>query len=239
MNAQESEVVLDLDLGEAMEPLEANGVHPAPPSAPPPVALAARRADIDIKQAQVSWLMEQVECEAAMFLAAARVTQRHGLNIGRRGKDRDRNRRFGCGQALRGSLEPARVHDVQTWNSPPFAGAHPSETIPMPANSVDYAADESKAAVKDAAAGATKMSAEAQRSFAEAAKRIERAVTEGIEQLRAQTRTYSDTAGQQIDQAQVYMTERVRERPLAATGAALGVGVLIGLLLGVATSSRR
>ena len=109
----------------------------------------------------------------------------------------------------------------------------------MPANSVDYAADESKAAVKDAAAGATKMSAEAQRSFAEAAKRIERAVTEGIEQLRAQTRTYSDTAGQQIDQAQVYMTERVRERPLAATGAALGVGVLIGLLLGVATSSRR
>ena len=108
----------------------------------------------------------------------------------------------------------------------------------MPANSVDHAADETKAAVNSAADSATKLSAEAQRSFADAAKRIERAVTDGIEQLRAQTRAYSDTAGQQIDQASQYMTERVRERPLAATGAALGVGVLIGLLLS-ASSSRR
>jgi ElaB/YqjD/DUF883 family membrane-anchored ribosome-binding protein len=108
----------------------------------------------------------------------------------------------------------------------------------MPANSVEHAADETKTAVNSAADSATKMSAEAQRSFADAAKRIERAVSEGIEQLRAQTRAYSDTAGQQIDQASQYMTERVRERPLAATGAALGVGVLIGLLL-AASSSRR
>ena len=49
----------------------------------------------------------------------------------------------------------------------------------MPANSVDYAADETKAAVNSAAEAATKLSAEAQRSFADAAKRIERAVTEG------------------------------------------------------------
>ena len=107
----------------------------------------------------------------------------------------------------------------------------------MSANSVDYAADESKAAVNRAADSATKLSSEAQRSFAEAARRIEKAVSEGIEQLRAQTRAYSDTAGEQIDQAQQYVTERVRERPLAATGAALGVGVLIGLLL--ASASRR
>jgi ElaB/YqjD/DUF883 family membrane-anchored ribosome-binding protein len=109
----------------------------------------------------------------------------------------------------------------------------------MPANSVDHAAAETKAAVNSAADSATKLSAEAQRSFADAAKRIERAVTEGVEQLRAQTRAYTDTAGQQIDQASQYMTERVRERPLAATGAALGVGVLIGLLLSAASSSRR
>ena len=49
-------------------------------------------------------------------------------------------------------------------------------------------------------------------------------------------RVYADNAGQQMDQAQQYVTERVRERPLAATGAALGVGVLIGLLL---SSGRR
>ncbi len=107
----------------------------------------------------------------------------------------------------------------------------------MPANAVDYAADESKSAVNAAADTATKMSAEAQRSFADAAKRIEKAVTEGIEQLRAQTRAYSDTAGQQFDEASQYVTEQVRERPLAATGAALGIGVLIGLLL--ASTSRR
>jgi ElaB/YqjD/DUF883 family membrane-anchored ribosome-binding protein len=107
----------------------------------------------------------------------------------------------------------------------------------MPANAVDYAADESKSAVNAAADSATKMSAEAQRSFADAAKRIEKAVTEGIEQLRAQTRAYSDTAGQQFEEASQYVTEHVRERPLAATGAALGVGVLIGLLL--AATSRR
>jgi ElaB/YqjD/DUF883 family membrane-anchored ribosome-binding protein len=109
----------------------------------------------------------------------------------------------------------------------------------MPANSVDYAADETKAAVNSAAEAATKASADVQRSFADAAKRLERAVSEGIEQIRAQTRAYTDTAGEQLDQAQQYVTERVKERPLAATGAALGVGVLIGLLLAAASSSRR
>ena len=109
----------------------------------------------------------------------------------------------------------------------------------MPANSVDHTAEEATAAVNAATDKASKLSAEAQRSFADAAKRIEKAVTEGIEQLRAQTRAYSDTAGQQIDEASQYVTERVRERPLAATGAALGVGVLIGLLLATASSSSR
>src|SRR6185369_9602332 len=122
----------------------------------------------------------------------------------------------------------------------PIAGGAPNFRRPqMPANSVDYAADDAKSAVGAAAEGATKLSAEAQRSFADAARRIEKAVSEGIEQLRAQTRAYSDTAGQQIDQAQQYVTERVKERPLAATGAALGVGVLIGLLLAAASSRRR
>lgn len=108
----------------------------------------------------------------------------------------------------------------------------------MSANSVDYAADESKAAAKAASDTAVKMSSDVQRSFAEAARRIEKAVTEGLEQLRAQSRAYADTAGEQLDQAQQYVTERVRERPLAATGAALGIGVLIGLLLASASSRR-
>ena len=108
----------------------------------------------------------------------------------------------------------------------------------MPANAVDHTADAARNAVNSASEQATKLSSDAQRSFADAAKRIERAVAEGIEQLRAQSRAYTDTAGQQIDQAQQYVTERVKERPLAATGAALGVGVLIGLLLSAASSRR-
>ena len=73
---------VEIDLGEAVAPPEANGVHAAPPPAPPPVALAARRADIDIKQAQVSWLLEQVECEAALLLGAAHVAWfTAGMNV--------------------------------------------------------------------------------------------------------------------------------------------------------------
>ena len=106
----------------------------------------------------------------------------------------------------------------------------------MTANAVDYAADETKSAVSSATEKATRLSADAQKSFADAARRIEAAVQDGVEQLRAQSRAYADTAGQQIDHASQYMTERVKERPLAATGAALGIGVLIGLLL---SSSRR
>jgi len=103
----------------------------------------------------------------------------------------------------------------------------------MPANAVDYA-DENATAANGA--DTSRMTAEAQRVFAEARGKIQAAVQDGLEQLRAQSRTYADTAGQQLEQAQHYVTERVRERPLAATGAALGVGVLIGLLL---SSGRR
>jgi ElaB/YqjD/DUF883 family membrane-anchored ribosome-binding protein len=97
----------------------------------------------------------------------------------------------------------------------------------MPANAADFADD----AAKIGADTATRVSAEAQRTFADARARIEQAVQDGLAQLRAQSRAYADTAGEQFEVAQQYVTERVRERPLAATGAALGVGVLIGLLL--------
>ncbi len=100
----------------------------------------------------------------------------------------------------------------------------------MAANAADLA-EETKAAARAAADAAVKLTAEAQKSFAEAARKFESVVQEGVEQMRAQSRTYADNAGEHIDEAQRYVTERVRERPLAATGAAIGVGVLIGLLL--------
>lgn len=96
--------------------------------------------------------------------------------------------------------------------------------------SADFSTD-AKTAANSVSESATKLSAEAQRSFNDAAKRLEKIVTEGLEQLRAQSRTYADNAGEHLDDAQRYVVERVKEKPLIATGAALGVGVLIGLLL--------
>lgn len=42
---------------------------------------------------------------------------------------------------------------------------------------------------------------------------------------------YYDEASLRLDEAQRYVSERVRERPVQSTAIAVGVGVLIGLLL--------
>jgi Xaa-Pro dipeptidase len=82
MNDLEPQDAEEIDLGQSLPDVEVNGVHSTPPSAPPPVALAARRTDIDIKQAQVAWLMEQLECEAALLLAPAHVAWlTAGMNV--------------------------------------------------------------------------------------------------------------------------------------------------------------
>lgn len=78
---------------------------------------------------------------------------------------------------------------------------------------------------------AVRISADTQKAIAEAAKRIESVVQQGLEQLRAQSRVYADVAGEQLDEATRVASEQIRNRPLAATGAALGLGVLIGMLL--------
>lgn len=117
-------------------------------------------------------------------------------------------------------------------SAPLAAGVPFFGDIDMPANAADYE-DNTTAA---SSAEGKQLTAEAQRVFAEYRGKIQQAVQDGLEQLRTQSRTYADSAGQQLDQAQQYVTERVRERPLAATGAALGLGVLIGLLL---SSGRR
>lgn len=78
---------------------------------------------------------------------------------------------------------------------------------------------------------ASKLTADAQKVIADAARRIEAAVQQGVEQLRAQSRVYADAAGEQLEEAARAASEQIRARPLAATGAALGIGVLIGMLL--------
>ena len=75
----------------------------------------------------------------------------------------------------------------------------------------------------------------AKSSFLDAVKRIETALADGFETLRAQSRTYTDTASQAYDDASKYVVDRVKEKPVTATLAGLGVGVLIGYLLSSST----
>lgn len=98
-------------------------------------------------------------------------------------------------------------------------------------NAADQAASEAKAAAASANNSAHLLAEDAQRTFRDAAKHFERAIQEGVEQLRAQSRAYADTASEQFEEAQRYVVDNVRERPLAATGVAVGIGVVIGMLL--------
>jgi ElaB/YqjD/DUF883 family membrane-anchored ribosome-binding protein len=108
----------------------------------------------------------------------------------------------------------------------------------MSADNMSNAIDEAKQAKKSANNAAEHgersfneaMSA-AERTLAEATKSAEKVFKEGVEALRAQTRVYTADAGQHVDEAQKYLVERVKERPVTAALTGLGVGLLIGLLL--------
>ena len=78
---------------------------------------------------------------------------------------------------------------------------------------------------------AAQSAAETERTLTELGKRAERAIQDGIAELRTRSRDYADVAGEQFDVAQKYVVDRVQERPVAATLTALGVGVVLGLLL--------
>ncbi len=73
--------------------------------------------------------------------------------------------------------------------------------------------------------------AEAERAMTQTAKVAERFIRQGIEVVRAQTRAYSTDPAQTFEETQRYIVERVKERPVTATLAGLGVGFLLGLML--------
>ena len=78
---------------------------------------------------------------------------------------------------------------------------------------------------------AAELAANAEQSLADLAKRAEQAIKEGMAELKDRSRDYADVAGEHFDTAQQYVADRVQERPITATLAALGVGVLVGFLL--------
>jgi ElaB/YqjD/DUF883 family membrane-anchored ribosome-binding protein len=73
---------------------------------------------------------------------------------------------------------------------------------------------------------------ETEKNVHELAQRAERLVQDSLEKLRVQSRAYAEDAERSLENAQKYVVERVHERPMSTTLAALGVGVVLGLLLG-------
>jgi ElaB/YqjD/DUF883 family membrane-anchored ribosome-binding protein len=101
----------------------------------------------------------------------------------------------------------------------------------MAADTLDHAANEASADVEKGRRALDEALASAQQAIAAAAKSAERALRDGAETLRAQTQAYRDSAGERFDGAQRYVVEQVKERPVTAALAGLGVGLLLGLLL--------
>ena len=88
-----------------------------------------------------------------------------------------------------------------------------------------------EAEVADATKAAEKTMKDAEKTLRGLAERLESGVQEVLEVARERSKVYAEGAGEQLETAQKYVTERVQERPLTATVAALGVGLLLGLLL--------
>jgi ElaB/YqjD/DUF883 family membrane-anchored ribosome-binding protein len=115
----------------------------------------------------------------------------------------------------------------------------PAETLSSVEDEVDDKATKMKKAAKAAVANAAETGQEklneavevADKALRDAAKRIEKAVREGVETIRAQSGPYRENATQQFDDAQKFVVERIKERPVVATLAGLGVGLLLGLMM--------
>jgi ElaB/YqjD/DUF883 family membrane-anchored ribosome-binding protein len=61
--------------------------------------------------------------------------------------------------------------------------------------------------------------------------KAEKAVRDRAEDLRTRAQVYYDDAHDRFDTAQRYLVERVQEKPVVATLAAVGVGVVLGMLI--------
>jgi ElaB/YqjD/DUF883 family membrane-anchored ribosome-binding protein len=97
-------------------------------------------------------------------------------------------------------------------------------------------ADETVQTARKTARNARDTYEEGKRAIPELARTAQKVIAEGVERLKVQSGDAADVAGEQIDQAKLYVVERVQERPFTATLAALGAGFVLGLLF---ASNRR
>ncbi len=94
---------------------------------------------------------------------------------------------------------------------------------------------------RDFRSDALRAAEHAQKAFPEFAKQARDVFETSVDQFRGQFRDQgreaADVAGEQLENARLYVVDRVHERPLTTTLAAAGVGFLIGVLL--ASGGRR
>src|SRR5690606_38058800 len=106
---------------------------------------------------------------------------------------------------------------------------HSSLETHMAAN-VEAAEDTAPAATSESDGAQANGLATMERTYTEPDRNFEKTGQDSLEALRAQSRAYADLAGQQIDEAQRYVVERVQDRPLVSTDVAVGIGMILGLL---------
>jgi len=94
----------------------------------------------------------------------------------------------------------------------------------MPAKTSRPSPDEAHKATAEAAA-------ETARALNDLARRAGSAVQERFDGLGVDPREYTEMAGERLENAQQYLVDRINERPVPAALAALGIGVVIGMLL--------
>lgn len=68
------------------------------------------------------------------------------------------------------------------------------------------------------------------RALPEISRETQRLVGERVEEFRGRGKEAAGAAGDKLEDARLYVTDQVQERPIAATLAALGVGFLLGSL---------
>ena len=71
---------------------------------------------------------------------------------------------------------------------------------------------------------------EGRRAIPELTRAAQQTFSEQVDRLSDQARDAAEVAGEQLDNARLYLVERVQERPFTATLAALGAGFVLGLL---------
>jgi ElaB/YqjD/DUF883 family membrane-anchored ribosome-binding protein len=89
-----------------------------------------------------------------------------------------------------------------------------------------------KSLAADTADRADRTILEVEKNVHELTQRADQVVQDSLERLRIKGRVYAEEAERRLEETQKYVVERVHERPLTITFAALGVGVLLGLLMG-------